>query len=95
MFFVWIWRLEDGLAGYRRPPWPVVGPVWRLGQPLEPGLPSRQVGSLGTVVSHSCWRCVCLVCCRVSWLSVAWGPVVEDLGACCLVGARTVVAWHQ
>ena len=46
MFFAWIWRLEDGRAGYLRPPLPLVGPVWRLGQPLEPGLPSRQAQRL-------------------------------------------------
>ena len=53
MVFAWIWCLDDGQAGYRMPPWQLVGPVWRLGRPLEPGLPSRQLESLVTLVSHS------------------------------------------
>ena len=38
MFFVWIWCLENGRAGYLMSLWQLVGPVWLLGQPLEPGL---------------------------------------------------------
>ena len=36
-----IWSLWDGRTGYRRSPSQLVGPVWLLGRPLEPGLLGR------------------------------------------------------
>ena len=42
-----IWSLWDGRTGYRRSPSQLVGPMWLLGRPLEPGLLGRGRESCG------------------------------------------------
>ena len=54
MVCAWIWCLEDGRAGYRMPPWQLVGSVWRLGRPFEPVLPSRRLESAAGVRWYWC-----------------------------------------
>ena len=64
MVYTLIWSLEDRRTGYRMSPSHFVGPGWRVGRPLEPGLLSRGLESASGVRWYWCRMGLGEVACR-------------------------------